>query len=127
VVFPGTSNPVDYTTSNMSNVIGESGDSDSSMSNLLSDPAVSTVIDVVDAAVPMVANVCSDIIAPLSVPYIFWRATAAAATLVYDESIKFDRLIDNGSHLVLICNSLAETHSLHCHKLLLPIETEVAM
>jgi hypothetical protein len=109
-VFPGMSNPVDYSMLNMSNIISESGDSDSSMSNHLFYPAVSTVINAVDAAVPMVANVCSDIIA-LSVPHMFWRATAAMASLVDNESIKFNCLIDNGSHLVLIHDSFAKTLS----------------
>jgi hypothetical protein len=126
-VFPGVSNPVDYAAPNAANVIGGSGDPDSSISDYFLNPAVSAVIDAVDAAVPMVVNVLNEAIAPLSVPHLFWRASAARASLSDDEPIMFDCLIDNGSHLVLIRNSLAETLSLRRHKLPLPIETEVAM
>jgi hypothetical protein len=111
-------------------VLGDLGDPDSSVSTISIPSAVSAVtaiIDNVDAAVPVAIDSVDKVTAPLSVPHLFWRATAAAASLTDCEPIKFDCLIDNGSHLVLIRNALAEDLSLRRHKLPEPIETEVAM
>ena len=126
-VFPGNANPVDYAAPNISSVIGGSGDPDSSVSADSGIPAISAIIDNVDTSAALAMNVPADIFAPLSVPHMFWRATAAAAATPDDIPIPFDCLIDNGSHLVLIRNSLAEDLSLRRHKLPQPIETEVAM
>jgi hypothetical protein len=90
-------------------------------------PVVSAVIKHVETAVPVALNAIYDAIAPLSVPHLFWQATVTTATLSNDAHIQFNCLIDNGSHLVLIHDSLAEDLSLHCHKLPEPIKTEVAM
>jgi hypothetical protein len=97
-VFPGNANPVDYAAPNTSNVIGGSGDPDSSVSTHSVIPAVSAIVDNVETSAAMAVNIPADVIAPLSVPHMFWQATAAPD----DVPIPFDCLIDNGSHLVLI-------------------------
>jgi hypothetical protein len=65
--------------------------------------------------------------APLSVPHMFWRACALTATTSDDAPAQFDCLIDNGSSLVLIRNSLVNDLYLRRHKLPEPIETKLAM
>jgi hypothetical protein len=112
-VFPGVSHPVDYAAPNTSNLLGASGDPDSSVSPI---PILSAVATIIDNATTL-----------LSMPLMFWRATAAAASLANSAPIKFDCLIDNGSHFVLIHNALAKDLSLCRHKLCKPIEAEVAM
>jgi hypothetical protein len=129
-VFPGVSHPVDYAAPNTSNVLGDLDDPDSSVSTILIPSAVSavtTIIDNVDAAISVAIDSIDDATAPLSVPHMFWRATAAAASLADSEPIKFDCLIDNSSHLVLIRNALTKDLSLCRHTLPEPIETEVPM
>jgi hypothetical protein len=112
VIFPGVLNPVDYVALNTSNIVEGSGDNDSDVSGCFLHPTISSIVDTVDTAVPMHTNVPGDIMTPLSVPHLFWRACAAVASLTDDKPSKFDCLIDNGSHLVLINNSLAESLSL---------------
>jgi hypothetical protein len=119
-IFPGVLNPVDYMASNASNVIGCSSDPDSSMSTHLLSPTV-------DATIPMVANVLYDVIVPLAVPHMFRRASVISPAAPDNAPIQFDCLIDNGLHLVLICDSQAEQLCLHHHKLPLLIETKVVM
>jgi hypothetical protein len=126
-VFPGMSNPVNYTASNASNVIGGFSDPDSSVSTHLFSPTVATVIKTFDAMVPMVTNVLHDVTAPLVVSHMFWRTSVISSAVADDAPIQFDCFIDNGSHLILICASLAEQLCLHHCKLPLPIETEVVM
>ena len=66
----------------------------------------------VGTAAPINARVFGDTIAPFSVPHMFWRASAVAASLSEDQPSRFDCLIDDGSHLVLIQKSLAADLSL---------------
>ena len=73
------------------------------------------------------ADTLNGVTAPLSVPHLFWRASAAAAVTPHDVPTHFDCLIDDGSDLVLIRDLLVRDLSLRRHKLPKPIETEVAM
>ena len=63
-------------------------------------------------------------LAPLMVPHFFWRASIS---LQGSLQLSFNCLLDNGSHLVLICKSLVKQLGLCCQKLHLPIETELTM
>ena len=60
----------------------------------------------------------------IMIPHLFWRASASPPNAL---PIMFNCLLDNGSHLVLICDSLVTELQLCRRNLLLPIETELAM
>jgi hypothetical protein len=102
------------------NYLGE-GDSDSSVSTPPPVDSIAAVINSVDAL--SVGDPVTGVSAPLSVPHLFWRASAASNSGL----IKFDCLVDNGSHLVLICDSLVDELALMRQKLHGPFETELAM
>jgi hypothetical protein len=95
-VFPGIANPVDYLATNASSILGD-GDPDSSVSTY--HHAVAAIIESINAPALSVPVSSDDTAAPISVPHLFWRASAAVPN---DFPAKFDCLIDNGSHLVLI-------------------------
>jgi len=120
-VFSGVANPVDYLASNQSDVMPNEGDPDSSVSTPPSVKSVAAVIDSVDG--PPVENTITSVSAPLSVPHMFWRAAVAT----HCGLVEFDCLIDNGSHLVLIRDSLVKELALTRRKLHKPFETELAM
>jgi len=90
---------------------------------------VAAILKPVDTAVPSGVTVCTSesASAPLSVPHMFWRASTLTVSTSDDVPAQFDCLIDNGSSLVLIQNSLVDDLSLHHHKLPELIETELAM
>jgi hypothetical protein len=120
-IFSGIANPVDYLASNQSSVMPSDGDADDSVSPFPLTHAVMSVVDSVDA--PLIAKTVNGLSAPLSVPHLFWRAAAASNSGL----VLFDCLIDNGSHLVLIRDSLVNELALPRRKLHKPFETELAM
>ena len=61
---------------------------------------------------------------PIMIPHLFWRALASPPNAL---PIMFDCLLDNGSHLILIRDSLVTELQLCRRNLPLPIETELAM
>src|ERR1700676_4306149 len=97
-VFPGTSNPTDYLATNTSSVLGGNGDSDTSVSAPFPPPTVAAVIDSVDDPVLLTLTGPDNVISPLSVPHLYWRASAPVPN---DVPATFECLLDNGSHLVL--------------------------
>ena len=120
-VFPGIANPVDYLTTNASSII-DAGDPDSSVStNCHAIAAVNDSINAPAVSMPLPAN---DATTPISVLHLFWRVSASVPN---DVPSDFDYLIDNGSYLVLIRETLANSLALRRHKLHVPIETELAM
>ena len=56
----------------------------------------------------------SDSVAPLTIPHMFWHASASPPESL---PLQFDCLLDIGSHLVIICEQLADKLKLHHHKL----------
>jgi hypothetical protein len=102
-VFPGISNPVDYLASNQSSILHGNSDPDSSMSTPFPPHTVAAIIDSIDAL--HLVDAPEGLSVPLSVPHLFWRASAASAD-TDSVPLDFDCLIDDGSHLVLICDSL---------------------
>jgi hypothetical protein len=123
-VFPGVSNPVDYLTANISSILSGNSDSNTSVSTSFPPPTVAAVIDSVDVPARLVSTGQAEDISPLSVPHIYWRASASVPN---DVPAEFECLLNNGSHLVLIRDSLAGKLSLRCHKLPILIEAELAM
>jgi hypothetical protein len=103
------------------------GEFDTSVSTPTVPNTAAAILEPIDAAMPSAAYAHNSASAPLSVPHMFWRACALAATTSDDAPAQFDCLIDNGSSLVLIRNSLVNDLSLRRHKLPEPIETELAM
>ncbi|KIM73627.1 hypothetical protein PILCRDRAFT_15062 [Piloderma croceum F 1598] len=101
-VFPGIANLADYAVVNVSNVLGGAGDFDTSVSTHTVSDAVATILEPVDAAILLAVCGHKSASAPLSVPHVFWRASALAGTTSDDAPAQFDCLIDNGSSLVLI-------------------------
>ena len=63
-------------------------------------------------------------IAPLSVPHLFWWASASAPDSL---PLTFDCLLDLGCHLVIIRENLVNELHLQHQKLELPISTELAI
>jgi hypothetical protein len=78
-VFPGVANPIDYLAANTSSVIGGANDSDTSVSTSLLMSFVGAVIDSVDAPAQLVPPEPDDVLALLSVPHLFWRASIAVS------------------------------------------------
>ena len=114
-----------------------SDDADESDDVSPTSPCVGAVIECLDSTVSQSAATSSDSDSPketsvmtntdpspIMVLHLFWRASASPPNAL---PIMFDCLLDNGSHLVLICDSLVTELQLHCRNLLLPIETELAM
>jgi len=116
--------PVVYPAMNVSSVLDGSGNPDSSVSPMVDPHAVAAVINSVDGPAMPVPKGPDDIIAPLSIPHLFWRASASILSAI---PAHFNYLLDNGSHLILIHNSLVDELSLHHCKLHEPIETELVM
>jgi Aspartyl protease len=112
---------VDYLATNASIILGED-DADSSVSDNIH--AVAAIIEPIDAPALAVPVSTDDMVASISVPHLFWRASAS---VLNNFPVKFDCLLDDGSHLVLIHKSLANSLSLPQRKLHVPIETELAM
>src|SRR5882762_4244482 len=96
------------------------GDSDSVSTSPPFD-SVAAVIDSVDA--PSLRDPVTGVSSPFSVPHLFWRAAAASNSGL----VEFDCLVDNGSHLVLIRDTLVDELALKRRKLHIPFETELAM
>ena len=106
---------------NASSIV-DAGDPDSSVSTNYC--AIATVINSINVpaiSMPLTAN---DATAPIYVPHLFWRVSAS---VLNDVPSDFDCLIDNGSHLVLMHETLADSLTLCRRKLHVPIETELAM
>ena len=135
VPMPGVSNLVAYHAMNVSTMFDETNSSENTdVSNINASDfwsVVAVFIENVEGPRNMLtlspkengALVVSSL-APLIVPHLFWRASVLPKGLL---PLSFDCLLDNGSHLVLICKSLVNQLGLCHQKLHLPIETELAM
>jgi hypothetical protein len=112
-------NPLAYMPPNVSNVIEGDSDSDVSPPNAVDLPMTPTRLE----------SVCtltaSEILAPLSVPHLFWNCTISGP--VGTLPISFSALIDYGSHLVLISDKFIKSLQLHRPTLAEPLEVEMAM
>jgi hypothetical protein len=117
VVMGTSSNPVAYMPSNTSNVIeGDSVDSENSVSRL-----VATVIH----PTPSTLKASVSVTAPLTVPHLFWKCSVSGSTNSFPVTI--NALIDDGSHTVLISESLTKSLGLKRRKLHEPMYVEMAM
>ena len=134
VLILGVPNPVAYHTSNLMTVVEDLEPSDTSV---VSVQVVSDSFNVVGAFIKNVKSPfdampdkkvnlvkTSMISAPFTVPHLLWRASVAPQNSL---PISFDCLLNDGSHLVLICASLVKQLDLHLQKLPSPIEIELAM
>ena len=94
------------------------------VSTSLPPPTVASVIDSVNVPAWLVPTGQTENISLLSVPHMYWRASASVPN---DVPAEFKCLLNNGSHLVLIRDSPAGKLSLHHHKLSILIEAKLPM
>ena len=119
-IMPGIMNPVAYHAVNETTVLDGSDDSDGDVSAPQSD-LVGIVIESSEAAVNILPEPLKK--ALLTIPHLFWRASVSPDIL----PVLVDCLLDNGSHMVLICDSLVNQLRLCKRRLRTPIKTDLAM
>ena len=123
-IMPGVPNPTAYHAANVTTVLEGSDDSDDEVSNCNSDFVGAFIESVESPANTVSLPETPKELAPLMVPHLFWRASVSPPeSLPYS----FDCLLDNGSHIVLIRDSLVNELGLRKKRLKTPIETDVAM
>jgi hypothetical protein len=113
VVMGSSSNPVTYIPINKSNVIGSANnsiDSNESVSTV-----ASTIVGSVMATALQPSTMLDHCNAPLCLPHFMWECSANGADNCF--LVKFNALIDNGCHTVLIRDDLANKLALHHRKL----------
>ena len=128
-ITPGVPNPTAYHAANVTTVLEGSDDSDDEASNCNSDFIGAFIKSIESPAnthsLPKTPKELAPLtIVPLMVPHLFWRASVSPPQSL---PCSFDCLLDNGSHTVLICDSLVNKLGLRKKRLKMPIETEVAM
>jgi hypothetical protein len=108
-------NPVAYIASNASSVLERSlnGDSDSSVSQSVSDPSPPNIHKPLKEA------------SPLHVPHLYWRCLTSGKTNEFP--MMFDALIDHGSSAALISEEYVIKLGLRCKRLREPYIAELAM
>ena len=124
-IMPGITNPVTYHAANNMTVLEGSDSSDDEVS-VPTPNSVGAFLESVEAIVDASTLKSQSLkeISPLIVPYLIWRASASPPNSL---PVSFDCLLDNGSHLVLICESLVAELGLRRKKLKIPIKTDLAM
>ena len=108
-VMGSSINPVAYMPANTSNVLeGESDDDSVSVSATVA-ATVTVNVTATNNTVPVLMAPLN-LLAPLSVPHLFWRCSTSSAPNTLP--VTFEALIDPGSHLVLISESFARSLAL---------------
>ena len=119
-------NPVGYQVNYSSAVLSNKEDEDELDSSEVCG-RLAAIVEDVNNVVPDSLNLLkadSEFVAPLTVPHMFWRASASAPNSL---PIQFNCLLDIGSHLVIIHEQLVKDLNLRCRKLHEPIVSELAM
>ena len=120
-IMPAISNPVTYQVANSTSVLDGSDDLDDDV--CAHQPGfVGAFIKCLESVkIPKVKPfkevTCLEI-APITIPHLFWRVSVCPPSLLP---------LDNGSHIVLIHDSLVNELGLCKKRLKMPIETDVAM
>lgn len=113
VVMGHASNPIGYT-ANYSSAVLSGDDSEDELDSSQVCAHVTAIIENIDDTAPTVSNLPkadSDLVAPLTVPHLFWHASAS---LLDSLPLQFNCLLDIGSHLVIIHEQLVNDLGL-CH------------
>ena len=103
-IMPGITNPVAYHAANDTTILEGSDGSDDEVS-IPSPTSVGAFLESVEAIAdtPTLESQYLKEILPLIVPHLIWRASVSPPNSL---PVSFDCLLDNGSHLVLIRESL---------------------
>ena len=124
-IMPGITNLVAYHAANDMTILEGSDGSDNKVS-IPSPTSVGAFLESVEAIAdtPTLESQSLKEISPLIVPHLIWRASVSPPNSL---PVSFDCLLDNGSHLVLIRESLVTELGLRRKKLKTPIKTDLAM